>query len=71
MRSARHRVTMAGMSFLRGAIKAGIAAKAIQIARREAAKPENQRRAKELMGKLADRRRGNPPHGQVPGHPSA
>ena len=44
------------MGFLGKAAKAGLAAKAIQIARREASKPENQRKAKELVQRLADRR---------------
>jgi hypothetical protein len=40
------------MRLIRGAIKGAIAAKALQIVRREAAKPENQRRARELVQKL-------------------
>lgn len=43
------------MGLFKGAIKAGIAAKALDIARREAAKPQNQRKAKELLGKLTSR----------------
>jgi hypothetical protein len=43
------------MGFLRKAIRGGIAVKAAQIIRREAAKPENQRKAKELFGKVANR----------------
>jgi hypothetical protein len=43
------------MGLLRGAIKAAVVAKVIDVARREMSKPENQRKAKELMGKLADR----------------
>lgn len=50
------------MGFLGKAMKAGVAAKAIEIARREASKPENQRKAKELVRKLADRRPGRRPH---------
>ena len=46
---------MAG--FMRGMLKSAIAAKAIQIARREMAKPENQRRAKEMLGRVTHRRR--------------
>lgn len=48
------------MSFLSKALKSAAAAKAIDVARREAAKPENQRRAKELLSKVSDRtkRRG-------------
>lgn len=37
-------------------IKSGIAIKAIQVAKREASKPENQRKAKELVAKLQQRR---------------
>ena len=43
------------MRLIRGALKGALAAKAIQIARREAAKPENQRRAKELLAKVRNR----------------
>jgi hypothetical protein len=46
------------MSLIRTALKSGIAVKALQIARREASKPENQRKAKELISKLANRRKG-------------
>lgn len=37
-------------------IKSGVAIKAIQVAKREASKPENQRKAKELVAKLQQRR---------------
>jgi hypothetical protein len=40
---------------LRGALKTGIAVKALGIVRREAAKPENQAKAKELARKLSQR----------------
>ncbi|WP_418605471.1 hypothetical protein [Georgenia sp. SUBG003] len=43
------------MRLIRGALKGAVAAKAIQIVRREAAKPENQRRAKELLEKVRTR----------------
>ena len=46
------------MGLFKGAMKAGIAAKALGIARREAAKPENQRKAKELLGKLSNKGKG-------------
>lgn len=46
------------MGLLRGALRAGIAAKAIEFARREASKPENQRKARELFGKVSNRRAG-------------
>ena len=52
------------MSLFKGAMKAGLAAKAIDIARREAAKPENQRKAKELFAKLSSR--GKKPGGTRP-----
>ena len=40
------------MGFLSKAIKGGIAVKAVEVAKREAAKPENQRKAKELFQKV-------------------
>ncbi len=43
------------MGLFKGAAKAGIAAKAAQIIRREAAKPENQAKARELFGRLRNR----------------
>jgi hypothetical protein len=43
------------MGLLKGAIKAAVVAKVFDIARREMSKPENQRKAKEMLGKLADR----------------
>lgn len=47
------------MGMLGKLMKSAVAVKAIQVARREAAKPENQRKAKELLGKLTQKR--NPP----------
>lgn len=44
------------MGYLGRAMKSGLALKAAQIARREMAKPENQRRAKELLGRVTRRR---------------
>ena len=44
------------MGMLKGAMKAGIAMKAIEIARREASKPANQRKARELFAKVNNRR---------------
>lgn len=44
------------MGFLGKAMKSGIAIKAVNIARREMAKPENQRKAKELVSKVMNRR---------------
>ncbi len=43
------------MAMIRGLLKSAILAKAVQIARREMAKPENQRRAKELLHKVTSR----------------
>ncbi|WP_168202748.1 MULTISPECIES: hypothetical protein [Georgenia] len=48
------------MGFLRKAIRGGIAVKAAQVIAREAQKPENQRRAKELYTKVRDRRKSPP-----------
>ncbi|MGH8930968.1 MAG: hypothetical protein ACRDZO_10180 [Egibacteraceae bacterium] len=43
------------MGLLKGALKTGLVMKAIEVARREASKPENQRKAKELFAKVTDR----------------
>jgi len=43
------------MSFIRGAMKSAIALKAFEIVRREAAKPANQQKAKNLLTKMASR----------------
>jgi|EndMetStandDraft_3_1072993.scaffolds.fasta_scaffold2678891_1 hypothetical protein len=43
------------MGFLGKAMKSGIALQAVRIAQREMAKPENQRRAKELVRKVTKR----------------
>jgi hypothetical protein len=43
------------MGFVKGVIKTAIAVKAVDIVRREAGKPENQRKAKEMMGKVSSR----------------
>ena len=45
------------MGFLGKAIKSGLAVKAAQVIQREAAKPENQRKAKELLVKMKNRKR--------------
>lgn len=45
------------MSFIRTAIRSGLALKAARFIQREMSKPENQRKAKELIGKVAQRRR--------------
>lgn len=43
------------MGFLGKAMKSGVALQAMRIAQREMAKPENQRRAKELLHKVTNR----------------
>ncbi|WP_168800487.1 hypothetical protein [Cellulomonas telluris] len=43
------------MGFLGKAMKSGIALKAAQIAKREMAKPENQRKAKDLLSRVTHR----------------
>lgn len=45
------------MGFLGKALKSGLALKAIDVARREASKPENQRKAREFAEKLRNRNR--------------
>lgn len=50
----------AAMGLFKGAVKAGIAMKAIEIARREASKPANQQKAKELFRKVTTRERPQP-----------
>ncbi len=45
------------MGMLRGALKTGLALKAFEIIRREAAKPANQAKAKELLSRATKRRR--------------
>ena len=45
------------MGFLKKALRSGVAVKAAKIAMREAQKPENQRKARELVQKLRDKRR--------------
>lgn len=44
------------MGFLRKAIRGGIALQAARMIQRQAAKPENQRKAKEMVAKLRDRK---------------
>ena len=45
------------MGFIGKAMKSGIALKAGQMIAREAQKPENQRKAKELLQKMKNRKR--------------
>jgi hypothetical protein len=49
------------MVSLKGVLKTGVAVKAIEIARREAAKPENQRRARQVVQQVLNRRSGKHP----------
>jgi hypothetical protein len=44
------------MGIFKGAMKTGLALKAFEIIKREAAKPQNQAKAKELLGKATRRR---------------
>lgn len=50
------------MGLLKGAIKAGIVVKVADVVRREAAKPENQRKARELVDRI--RREASKPENQ-------
>jgi hypothetical protein len=43
------------MGMLKGALKTGVAMKVLEMARREAAKPANQAKAKALFAKLTSR----------------
>jgi hypothetical protein len=43
------------MKLMRGALKSAIAMKAFEIVKREAAKPQNQQKAKDLLAKVANR----------------
>ncbi|MBM7231567.1 MULTISPECIES: hypothetical protein [Dietzia] len=45
------------MGLLRNALRSGVALKAVQVVKREASKPENQRKAREFVGKMRNRRR--------------
>jgi hypothetical protein len=45
------------MSFLKKALKSGVAVKAAQIVMREASKPEYQRKARAMVQKLREQRR--------------
>ncbi|MDX6264388.1 MAG: hypothetical protein QOH03_3518 [Kribbellaceae bacterium] len=44
------------MGFVKTLVKGAVVAKLLQVAQREASKPENQRKAKELFQKLQQRR---------------
>jgi hypothetical protein len=43
------------MGFLGKAMKSGLALQAVRLAQREMSKPQNQRKAKELLGKVTKR----------------
>jgi hypothetical protein len=45
------------MSMIRGLVKGAVVAKVIQVAQRELSKPENQRKIKDAVSKLAAKRR--------------
>lgn len=45
------------MGFLRNALRSGVAIKAVQVVKREASKPENQRKAREFAEKVRNRNR--------------
>lgn len=45
------------MGVLKGVLKAGVAAKAIEVAKRQAGKPENRAKAKEMYSKFSESRR--------------
>ena len=49
------------MGLLKGALKTGVMLKLVEIARREASKPENQRKAKEWLNKASNRGGGKTP----------
>jgi hypothetical protein len=44
------------MGFVKSSLRTGIALKAFDLLRREAAKPQNQAKAKELLRKMSNRR---------------
>jgi hypothetical protein len=44
------------MGFVKGIIKTAVVAKLLQVAQRELSKPENQRKAKEMVNKVKQRR---------------
>jgi hypothetical protein len=52
------------MGFLRTAVKGAVAGKAIQLARREANRPSNQRKAKDLFSRVTRRGRSTSARGR-------
>ena len=44
------------MGFVKGIVKTAVVAKLLQVAQRELSKPENQRKAKEMLNKVKQRR---------------
>jgi len=45
------------MGMLKGVLKTGAAAKAVEVAKRQASKPENRAKAKEMYAKFSESRR--------------
>lgn len=50
------------MGMFKGAMKAGLAVKAAQVAKREMSKPENQAKAKEALAKFQQSRKSRKSH---------
>lgn len=47
------------MGFVKSLVKGAVVAKVLQVVQREASKPENQRKAKEMFNKVQQRRKGH------------
>lgn len=47
------------MGFVKSLLKGAVVAKLLQVVQREASKPENQRKAKEMFQKLQQQRKGS------------
>ena len=43
------------MGMIKSALKAGVVVKIVDVVRREAAKPENQQKAREMVSKISSR----------------
>jgi len=50
------------MGIIKGAMKTGLAMKAVQVVKREMSKPENQARAREAFAKFQQSRKGRKTH---------
>lgn len=50
------------MGIIKGAMKAGVVMKAVQVAKREMSKPENQAKAKEAFAKFQQSRKARKTH---------